>query len=265
MLQNAFEVLRLFTPNRTEIGVLEAAELLDRPISTVSRWLAAMGTAGFLDRDPASGRYRLGIQLIAFGEIARRSTFVQRLALPALGYLTQKTEETSTLGFLEDHAAFDAAVEESPRVIRPAAYVGRRYPLHPTAVGKVLLAWREREEVLRRLPDELPRYTEATIIDKGDFLSELELVRERGFGTAWCEWADDFVGIAAPLRGPGGRVLAALSLAVPVSRVSERDLPELGELLIRTADRVSGAMASGLTEDDDWLEDSTEEQVRAAP
>lgn len=242
MLRKSFDVLRLFTPTRTELGVMEAAELLRRPISTVSRWLAAMRDAGFLDRDPRSGRYRLGLQLIEFGEIARRSTFVQRLALPALRELTERTRETSTVGILVGSEAFDAEVVESPHLIRPAAFPGRRYPLHPTAVGKALLAWTPAVEVLAVLPRRLKRYTPTTITDRDEFLKELERTRERGYAIAWCEWAGDYAGVAAPTRDSGGKVLAALSLAVPVSRVSRDDLARLGELTLRVAERVSAAL-----------------------
>lgn len=242
MLSKAFAVLRLYTPTRTELGVVEAAELLQRPTSTVSRWLSAMSDAGFLDRDPQSGRYRVGLQLIGLSEIARRSTFVRRLAEPALRELTNQTQETSTLGILDGSEAFDAEVIDSPHVIRPAAFPGRRYPLHATAVGKALLAWLPEDEVRRRLPTRLLRYTPATITRVDEFLKELGRTREQGYATAWCEWAQDYVGIAAPARDAGGNTIAAFSIGAPVTRVSQQSLSQFAELLVGVTNRVSTAL-----------------------
>jgi DNA-binding IclR family transcriptional regulator len=245
MLRKAFDVLSLFTTNRTTLGVVEAAELLDRPTSTVSRWLAAMEGAGFLDRDGRTGRYRLGLRLIGFGEIARRSTFVHGLALPALHELTEETRETSTLGIRVGAEAFDAEVVESPHLVRPFAFPGRRYPLHSTSVGKALLAWLPEEEVRRLLPRRLQRHTPATVTSLDSLIEQLQQARGRGYATAWGEWAEDSCGAAAPVRDPSGKVLGVLSVAAPVSRVSEGDLPWLGKVVTRTADRVSGALKAG--------------------
>lgn len=251
MLQKAFTVLSLFTADRTNVGVVEASELLGRPASTVSRWLAAMEHAGLLDRDVRTGRYRLGLRLIGFGEIARRSTFVHNLALPALHELAAETRETSSLGILVGSEAFDAEVVESPHLVRIVAYPGRRYPLHPTSVGKALLAWLDTDQVKRLLPKRLQRYTAATKTDFEEFLRDLERARKVGYAVAWREWSEDSCGVAAPIRDSSGRVMCVLSISAPVSRVAEADLPWLGKVVVRSADRVSEAVRSGGKEADD--------------
>src|SRR5262245_22722095 len=97
MLRKAMEVLDLYSAERRELGVMETAQLLDRPKSTTSRWLAEMEQAGFLERESTTGRYRISMRLAALGELARQSTSVQRLARPALEALTAATGETSNL------------------------------------------------------------------------------------------------------------------------------------------------------------------------
>src|SRR5690606_41383922 len=72
VLRNARAVLDLFTLDRAELGVVEAAALLNRHKSTVSRWMSAMEDAGFLERDRQTGRYRVSMRLAALGEVARR-------------------------------------------------------------------------------------------------------------------------------------------------------------------------------------------------
>ena len=90
MLRNARAVLDLFTLERAELGVVEAAELLHRHKSTVSRWMAAMEAAGFLERDRETGRYRVSMRL-ADGEL---SITVPMVRLP------EKQGATAALRFL---------------------------------------------------------------------------------------------------------------------------------------------------------------------
>ena len=90
MLRKAMDVLALFSLEKREFGVLEVADLLGRPKSTVSRWLAAMEQADFLDRDPETSRYRLSLRLTALGEVARHTTNLQRSARPALNWLAER-------------------------------------------------------------------------------------------------------------------------------------------------------------------------------
>jgi len=101
VLRNARAVLDLFTLDRAELGVVEAAALLNRHKSTVSRWMSAMEDAGFLERDRQTGRYRVSMWLAALGEVARRGTSLQRIAHPILEALAAATGETANLAVLD--------------------------------------------------------------------------------------------------------------------------------------------------------------------
>lgn len=235
MQHKIMAVLELFSPTRREIGVIEAADLLGRPKSTVSRWLAAAADAGFLDRDPDSGRYRLSMRLAVLGELARNSTSLQRLARAELQRLTAVTGETSDLSVLLDGEALNVEAVESPRPILHVGWVGRRLPCHATAAGKALLAWRDEAEVRRLLPRRLPRLASRTITDMDDFLRELARVRERGYSTAWRELEDDLAAVGAPVRDHTGRVVGALAISAPVSRVPLKALASYGKPVLTAA------------------------------
>src|SRR2546425_1106961 len=135
------DVLSLFDPARRELGVLEAALWLGWPKSTTSRILSAMARAGFIDRDDGSRRYRVGMRLAALGVFAQQSTTLQRLVRPALEWLTADTGETSSLATLTGSEGVDIEVVEGSHWVKHADFVGRRFPLHATASGKVLIAW----------------------------------------------------------------------------------------------------------------------------
>ncbi|HEU5209354.1 MAG TPA: IclR family transcriptional regulator [Longimicrobiales bacterium] len=243
MIEHVMEVLDLFNASRREIGVIEAAELLGRPRSTTSRWLSRMLTAGFLDRDPDSGRYRVSMRLSAVGELARQAIPLQRLAYPWLEQITASTGETSNLVLLgADGIGINVEAVESPRQVAHMGAVGRRFPLHASAAGKALLAWRSTEEVKSLLSFPLERRTANTIADLDALLVELAAVRVRGYAVNWAESEDDLVGIAAPVRDHRDEVICALSISAPVWRVSRDDLPRLGRQIVDPAMSLSRSL-----------------------
>lgn len=228
MLKKLNDVLALFTMDRRELTPVEIVELLGRPKSTVYRQLAAMEEAGFLDRDEDSGRYRLGIRLATLGELARQSTSLQRTAHPALKLLSDETEETATLMVLGQSEGVTVDVVESYQPLMIPGLLGAHLPLHATAGGKSLLAWRPLAEVKEILPRSLREYTKYTITDKGAFFAELERTRELGYSTVNGEWVEEIIGVAAPVRNHRGDVVGAVTVG---SIRSRRDLAELGESL----------------------------------
>jgi DNA-binding IclR family transcriptional regulator len=218
MLHKTMEVLRLFTPQRREIGVLEAAELLERPKSTVSRFLGAMHAAGFLERG-GDGRYRVSMQVAAIGEMARQSTSLQRSARPVLEALTAATGETSNLSVLADGEAVNVDAAESPRPVMHMGSVGRRFPLHASAAGKVLMAWRPEAEVEAWLAAPLAPCTPATLTTPEAVRAELARVRASGVAVNWTELEPDLVAVASPVRDHRAQVVAALSISAPAPRI----------------------------------------------
>ena len=239
MLRKAMEVLDLFTPQRKELGVTEVADLLGRPKSTVSRWMGAMEEAGFLDRDPAAGRYRVSLRLAAVGEMARQSTSLQRVARPALERLTAATGETANLVVIVGTEGVNIEAAESPRPVMHMGMVGRRFPLHASAACKAILASMGEAEARALLPRQLERRTPATITDPQRLMEELAVARRQGYAVNWAELEEDLVAVAAPVRGHRGETVAAVSISAPLSRVRRESLPELGRHVAEAARALS--------------------------
>ena len=250
MLNKAVEVLELFSTSRREIGVAEVAKLLNRSKSTVSGWMSAMHEVGLLDRGEDGGPYRLGIKLAAFGELARRSTSIQRIARPLLEQLTRQTRETTSLNVLLGGEVVNAVSVESPQPIHSGGGVGIPMPIHATAAGKVLVAWKDPAEVRHLLPLQLAQFTPHTIADVQTFMDDLARIRAQGYAVANGELAPDLAALSAPVRDSAGVVVGAISIAAPTSRVSHERIPQFAQLLMEAAAAASAALGYRATTPD---------------
>lgn len=193
----------------------ELAERLGVHKSTVLRLLRTLEARHFVRREGVR-HYLLGSALFDLATRALESRDVRRASAPALAALNERTGHTVHLATYEDGEVVYVDKYEGRHAVRMYSRVGKRAPLHCTAVGKVLVAAlprAQREDVARGL--DYPRLTANTITTAEDYLAELAVVAERGYAVDDAEHEDFIHCLAAPVRGPGGVVLAAVSLSVP--------------------------------------------------
>ena len=158
-------------------GVNDLARALGAHASTVSRLLGTLSEAGLVERDAASGRYRLGLRVAHWGSAAVAGRDLRELARPLLTELAALSGETATLSLAAGTEALTADYVASSQTVLSQARVGRASVGHATAVGKVLLAYRP--DALAALPAELEAFTEGTIVDRAALERELASVRAR--------------------------------------------------------------------------------------
>jgi DNA-binding IclR family transcriptional regulator len=198
-----------------------------------------MARAGFLDQDPVSGRYRVGIRLANLGELARHSTSLQRVAWPSLCRVGEVTGETATLMVVSGREGVTIDVQESFHPLKIPGHLGGRFPLHATAGGKVLLAWQPRAELGRLLTAPLARLTPATITSMARLEKELEATRSRGYGMSAAEWLTDVYAVAAPIRDHRGQVVAAVASACPKSRWEPKTIRTMAKVVMDAGAEIS--------------------------
>ena len=247
MLRSAMSVLRLFSTDRRELAMAEAARLLHRPATTVSRWLRDMAAAGFLERDVDTGRYRLGRALIEIAATVDVASRLQRVCRAAAERLAAVSGETTYVGVRQGDGAILVDGVASARSIRLALTIGERVALHASATGKCLLAWTIEEEARSLLPGPLPASTPYTITSWRALARELAVTRDRGYAVSRRELEDDLVAVAAPVRGQEGNVVAALSVGGPSSRITDGMIPFLGRLTLQIADAASRSIGAART------------------
>ncbi len=118
--------------------------------------------------------------------------------------------------------------------------VGRRAPIHCTALGKVLLAYLLEEERKKILDKKgLPRFTEKTVTSKRKLEKELCKVKEEGFALDRGEHEKDVRCIASPIRDHDGKVIATISISAPAFRIDLDKQENLKRVLIEASKGIS--------------------------
>jgi DNA-binding IclR family transcriptional regulator len=207
--------------------------------STVLRLLRTLEAHRFVQRDGIR-YYRLGTALFDLAHRALEDRDVRRLVEPALRDLNAATGHTVHLASYEGGEVVYIDKFESRHPVRMYSRIGKRAPLHCTAVAKVLLAAlpEPRRRVLATSMS-YPRLTANTITGPEAYLAELARVAECGYAVDNAEHEDFIHCVAAPIRGTGGEVLAAMSLSVPEVILDLDGLLELVPDLLSAAAKAS--------------------------
>jgi len=207
--------------------------------STVLRLLRTLEARRFVQRS-GTRQYRLGTSLFELAFQALDERDVRRAVEPAARDLNATTGHTVHLASYEDGEVTYIDKYESRHNVRMYSRIGRRAPLHCTAVAKVLLAALpddQRRRVAAAI--EYPMLTANTITEAHAFLAELARVAERGYAVDNAEHEDFIHCVAAPVRGARGEVLAALSLSAPQVLLDLDGLLQLVPALLGAADNAS--------------------------
>jgi DNA-binding IclR family transcriptional regulator len=221
-VDRALSVLLAFEREGEQLGVTEIAGRLGVHKSTASRLAATLEARGFLERSERDA-FRLGPELARLGRLAVGGRDLVELARPAMDRLAAATGETVNLAIADQGEVVNVAQVDGRHIVGVGSWTGRRTPPHCTANGKVLLAW-----AAGPAPDRLDAFTEHTITSETELGAELVRVRARGYATAVGELEEGLHAVAAPVVGPDGRCVAALSVSGPSYRMPVPRLAELG-------------------------------------
>lgn len=221
------------------LGTNEIARRLGTSASTTSRQLATLVESGLVEHVPATGRYRLGIRLVALARSVLARLDVRAIAHPHLETLAAELGETATLSVPGDPDAITVDVVRSPRYIADGSELGRPSVAHATAAGKVMLAF---DGV--RPARELQSYTPRTITDPLQLEQEIERVGRRGWADAFEEREIGLNAIAAPVWTSDGSLAGIVALQGPIPRFGRAAARAALPTLLERAGAISTELGS---------------------
>jgi DNA-binding IclR family transcriptional regulator len=212
--------------------------------STTSRMLAALERAGLLERTDDGGGYVAGRLFWLYA--ARHDPWeeVVRLARPTMQQIGEDTRETVHLSVARGDRVAQVAQVDSQYLLGTRDWTDVDVPAHCSALGKVFYAWGEIP--LPEAPTEA--LTEATLTDPAAFARDARVTRDRGWALTEDELEVGLTGVAVPVHGARGHVVAALGVSGPSPRLLGR-LDELGRQLSEHAAQLSALLRGAVREE----------------
>ena len=222
-----------------EASVSEVASSVNVHRSTISRLLTVLEARGMVAMAGVRGRYRLGPNILRLAGAVTSPLDVAVQGTDICEQLAANLGETVNIAVTRGSSAVNVYQAAGAAAITVDSWVGRPTPLHATSSGKVLLAWLAPAMAEAALSTALPAFTAQTITDAEVLRRQLSNVRITGYAMTISELEVGLNAIAAPVRGPGGVVVAALSVSAPSYRLPPELIPQLAAEVIGAADRIS--------------------------
>lgn len=236
-LDRAAELLSLIVRAEEPITYTKIVDQTGIARSTASRLLQGLERNGLLERD-RDGAFRGGA---LFAHYATRFDRVEALVAavqPSLERLAEETGETVNLAVARGDTVVQVSQIDSTYMLGAMNWVGLDVPPHCSALGKVMYAF----GALALPKGPLEQLTPNTITEPKTFENELRDVRSQGFAITRGELEEGLDGLAAPVFGADGHIVAALGVSGPAFRI-EGSREDFGKLLIDESERLTKFLA----------------------
>jgi DNA-binding IclR family transcriptional regulator len=241
--QRVLTILELLTNREEPLSFGTIATTLDYPRSSLHGLLRTLTERGWVELDPNTRRYRLGIRTWEAGNTYMRAVTLADRARPFMRWVCDHVDETIQLAILDGrYNIYIAKVEGKQRLVLDSE-VGRRLEAHATALGKLLLASLPTEELDRRFAGvQLEKFASQTIDNYAELKRALATIRERGLALDDEEYTPGVHCVAVPVRDHTGQVIAAMSVAFTSARFAEERRQQALGWLREATDGLSTAL-----------------------
>lgn len=236
-LTRGLSILECLARAEGGLTLTEVAHRTELPPSTAHRLLATLEHGGYVHQDDALSLWYVGLHAFTVGSsfLASRDWVAQ--SHPYMRRLMEQAGETANLAILDGTEAVFIDQVQCNETMRTIVRLGSRVPLHASGVGKAIFATLPDEQIDAILKVKgLPRITENTITSPETMWASLKVIRQRGFSF---DDEEHLVGtrcVASPIYDEHAEGLGAISLAGPVSRLTDERIKHLGPLVAHIAE-----------------------------
>lgn len=233
-VERALDILLCFT-DESELSLTEIAVRVSLHKSTVHRLLASLEGKGFILRNFATDKYRLGFRIWELSANMVHSDDPAMILLPEMERLRDQLDETISLYVCDGLERVRVQAVESNQAIRRVAPIGARLPLYVGASSKILVAFAE-PQLLEALMSahNLPSALERTV-----FLRQLAEAKALGYATSVEERELGTAAVAVPIYNQAQQLVASLAVSGPSNRLTLAKMKEHAPILIEAARRMS--------------------------
>lgn len=235
-IRRATELLAAFGPERRTMTLSQLAHRTGLPLTTTHRLLGVLADCGLVERDE-HGAYHVGLRLWEIASLAPRGLGLREVALPFMEDLFAVTQENVQLGIRDGVESVFVERLAGRSAIPVLTRVGGRFPMHPTALGRVLLAYAPPDVQEAVLAGPLAAYTPLTVTDPRALRRILAEVRAFGWAVNDRQVTLDSLSVAAPVRAADGGVVAAVSVVVAAGSATASALAPMVQTAARGISR----------------------------
>ena len=220
-MQKAAAILRAAAARPSGESVSGLARAAGLPRATTLRLIRTLEREGLLVRFPERDRVVLGLELLRLARTVDVREALVEVARPALETLAAETRETITLSVVEPDGSLSVVSQiDPPSLLKISDWTGRRYPLHASSSGKLLLSTMRDEQLGAHLAGPLERLTAHTVTDADALRRELQGVRESGIATIVDELELGIASISSGIE-MRGQIAGMLNVTGPTQRFDE--------------------------------------------
>jgi IclR family KDG regulon transcriptional repressor len=240
-LERALDIIDCFSFQDRELSLTDVVKRTGLNKTTAKRLMSNLSTRGYLQQDPQSKKYQLGMRLFELGGIVFSSFSLRQAAAYPMTNLQSQSGATVLLGVSMDDQLVYIDKREGKGMIRISSEVGWRRPLNYGMLGMILMSSLDPKNVRRILKKyPLKPYAPLSITDKNAFSLRLEQIRDQGYILEKEEAVEGVIGIAAPIRDYSRQVVAALGIGLPAGSRNQMDgLDHIVDLVKKTCETIS--------------------------
>ena len=233
----------LILSERNRVGVTEVAKELQVNKSTAFRLLETLLMNHLVEQDEGSGKYRLGIGVLRISEKLLGSFDIITTAKPFLTKLAETTHESAHLCVFSSGKVFVVDQVVSSEAMKVTVKIGKVEPLHCSAVGKCLMAFRLEREWPKLLDNmDWTAYTPATITSREQLVEELRQIKTVGYAVDREERTAGVRCMAAPIYNHRGEVVYCLGISGPSTRIRANKVEDYALKVKKVADQISAKL-----------------------
>jgi len=192
-----------------------------------------------VEQNIATERYRLGMKLLFLGGAILERMDIRHEAHDSLEELSEIVNEAVHLVVPDGFRAIYIDKLDSNKTIRMYSQIGRKAPLHASAVGKAILAFSGEDFVNEVIERGLFKYTSKTITDPQILLRHLKMIREQGYAVDDEENEEGIRCVGAPVFDYTGKVIGAISVSGPTVTVLQERVENIAKYVMDCAKKIS--------------------------
>ena len=239
-LDRALTIIELLNEKPAGLSVNEISTELKFPVNSVYRIMSTLERRNYVVKRTGESGYMLSEKLLGLATpVVGDASFIEN-AIPHMRSLRDLTKESMLAGVMLEEQGVVLEQVEGLHNFSFKVNPGLRFPLHTAAPGKAFLAHMgkgAREEIVKRLT--FKKYTSNTITSKKALLEEVEVAAQLGYAVDREEEMEGQVCIGSTVLNRNAELAGAIWLVAPASRLPEKEIPRIGNLVKEAADKIS--------------------------